>query len=66
MKSIWFAVDKDGTEYMYLSIPYIAGDMWQPTVEGDCMELPFGSIYKILGHHLVWNSKPIELRMVGE
>ena len=63
----WFAVDKDGDEYIYNVKPFRKSDegFWDFThSEGweDLFELPKGSIKKLTGKELTWNDEPVEIK----
>ena len=64
MSMAWVAVDKNGDEYVYSSKPYrdcCKGlELWMSI--GDCVELPQGSIKKLIGKELTWNNEPVELK----
>lgn len=69
--SCFLSVDQDGTECVFPSIPERdfhpdKGKFWQPTLDTSNswgrIELPRGTIFKLLGIELVWDDDPIEYR----
>ena len=73
----WLAVNKDGTEWITPGKPVRDwGDYWEffeeVYVEGEFgsmsikIELPKGSIYKLLGKELTWDDEPVELQVATE
>ena len=54
----WVAVDKNGDEYIYECRPHRDRDEWCAC---DFLELPKGSIKKLIGRDLTWENHPIEL-----
>lgn len=60
---VWVAVDKNGDEYVYSFEPHrdcIKGlELW--VSDGDCVELPIGSIKKLIERELNWNDEPVKL-----
>ena len=59
----WLVVDGiDNTEWVYKYKPKRASeiDVWCDT--GDSMELPQGTIKKLIGRELTWNDEPVELK----
>ena len=62
----WVAVDYDGTECIYSTKPYRdwIDYMWciSNYFYNSCaIELPKGSIKKLIGKNLTWEDEPIEL-----
>ena len=55
----WLAVEKDGTEVICACFPYKKGDYWDCL--GGIIELPQGTIKKLIGRELTWNDEPVEL-----
>ena len=57
----WLAVAKDGTEYVTAEKPeyLISLDLWW--TENNQIELPFGSIRKMLGKEITVNESPVEI-----
>lgn len=54
---VWLAVDKDGTENIYYLKPERKKEYWdaeenQPLCYRDMIELPHGSIKKLIGREL--------------
>lgn len=67
----WLAVNKDGTEIIsnenlrkdfvskrWFSYRYYADGKYYPSY----VEMPKGSIEKLIGRKLVWKDKPVELK----
>lgn len=57
----WIAVDKDGEEYIYSSLP-VRGDEGTFTSSDSWISLPKGSALKLTGFELTWEDEPIDLR----
>ena len=55
----WLAVDKDGDEYVYDSEPLRDDTLF--TNYGKYVELPKGSIKKLIGKPLTWDDEPVEI-----
>ena len=55
----WLAVDKDGDEYVYDSEPLRDDTLF--TNYGKYVELPKGSIKKLIGNPLTWDDEPVEI-----
>lgn len=58
----WLVVDgRDNSEWIYKYKPDRAstGDFWYDT--GDCVEMPKGSIEKLIGRELTWSDEPVKL-----
>ena len=56
------AVDKDGVEWIFNSCPHREEDEWMfDWCDTDCIELPPGSIVKLIGRGLTWEDEPVEL-----
>lgn len=65
----WLATDKNGEEYIYEEKPSRGyGCIWKATFydgkdrNSDFIELPKGSIKKLIGKELSWNDEPVELK----
>lgn len=63
----WVAVDFDGKEYIYASEPTRSEecrcwqvDSWKTSL--DIVELPKGSIQKLIGRELSWYDDAVELK----
>ena len=56
----WVAVDKNGDEYIFECNPHRDEDEWYETC--DFLELPKGSIKKLIGIDMTWKNHPIELK----
>ena len=66
----WVAVDKDGTEWICEDKPlreplfddgYTFDSAW--VAGSDQVQLPKGSIFKLIGRELTWNDNPVELKL---
>lgn len=64
----WVAVDGMGIEWIYASKPYRNNGLqnWEPLYKDDyvlidMIELPKGTIEKIIGRELTWGDEPVEL-----
>lgn len=66
----WVAVDKDNTEWLYKNKPLRKSTMfysisqgeWGEEIEENGIELPKGSIIKLIGRDLRWEDEPVELK----
>ena len=67
----YLACDKDGTETIYFRKPFRGGkkyhdEIWLPSVyerdEQTYINLPHGSIAKLIGRELTWSDEPFELK----
>lgn len=63
----WVAVDKDGRECIHIEKPYrdstnsfVEENIWYTRY--DEIELPQGTIKKLIGRELTWNDEPVELK----
>lgn len=59
------AVDKDGTELIYELCPKRYEMCWQ-LYRSECVELPKGSIEKLIGRKLTWEDDPVKLENYGK
>lgn len=60
---VWVAVDKDGCECIYQFRPVKKEVDYVPKYEYSYwMELPKGSIKKLIGRELTFEDKPVELK----
>ena len=57
----WVAVDENGDEFIYESEPYRLQNYWY-MCDTYFVELPKGSVEKLLGRELTWNDEPVELK----
>ncbi len=62
----WVAVDKDRTEAIYSKKPLRSERIWldrphPSTRVNDTMNLPPGSIERLIGRRLTWEHEPVEL-----
>lgn len=66
----FLCVDKDGTESIHELTPKRGFNTWLPFLigddeyseMGDVIELPKGSIEKLIGINLTWEDEPVELK----
>lgn len=59
----WIAVDKNGREFIYMDKPNRGVIEFLPCQdEGSYIELPKGSIKKLIGRELSWDDEPVELK----
>lgn len=59
----WVAVDKDGNEIIWDSEPVRKENYWDIVDSFDnAVELPKGSIKKLIGRDLTWEDDPVELK----
>lgn len=63
----WLAVDDDGSESLYTNKPYRRtdpnyGSYWKVKGLIGFVNLPKGSIKKLIGRELSWNDEPVELK----
>lgn len=60
----WLAVDKNGTENIFQFIPIRKQEngywKWDDIIS-DVVEMPKGSIKKLIGRDLTWNDDAVEL-----
>lgn len=61
----WVAADRSQDEWIYNSKPYrdnvSEDESWKIRV-GGAVELPKGSIEKLIGRKLTWEDEPVELK----
>lgn len=59
----WVAVDKNGTECLFSQKPSRGLEycQWRITVHGVFVELPQGTIKKLIGRELTWSDEPVKL-----
>lgn len=60
---VWLAVDKDKKECVYEHKPFRDefGEMWINTNCSNYIELPKGSIKKLIGWEMKWEDNPVEI-----
>ncbi len=57
----YLAVDRDGAEYIYYNKPFKECDeYWCDNIPWD-IQLPEGSIKKLIGRELTWDDEPVEI-----
>ena len=56
----WVAVDKNNIEVICDNIPNRYEDYWD--CYGGIIELPQGTIKKLIGRELTWDDEPVELK----
>lgn len=61
----YLAVDKNGDEAIFSQKPSRLGNAWDPESDdwwvSDCISLPKGSIYKLIGRTITWEDEPVEI-----
>ena len=58
----WLCVDKDGTEVVCAAQPIrLSIGMWSAKNMNDEVELPIGSIEKLIGRTISWEDEPIKI-----
>jgi len=65
----WLAVDKDGSEKIYTHKPKRTGTLncWiASNVSAKLVELPKGTIKRLIGRELTWDDEPVEFVEVVE
>lgn len=62
----WVVAQQDGTEWTFNQCPYksrtFCGWCYKCNINGHFVELPKGSIQKLIGRKLTWEDEPIELK----
>jgi len=61
----WVATDKDGTEKIFPFQPYRVTDYWTCSMYmflSGPIQLPKGSIKKLIGRNLTWKDEFVELK----
>lgn len=59
----WLATDKGGSERVYGKKPIRHIDMWiESETQFQLIQLPKGTIKKLIGHDLTWEDDPVELK----
>lgn len=56
----WLAVDKDGTECVFMDYPSKDKKMFGRGLS-QYVEFPHGSIEKLIGRKLTWDDEPVEI-----
>ncbi len=67
----WLAVNKDGTEWIMPGKPVVGIGSTRKKCTSRAsipieIELPKGSVYKLLGKELTWDDEPVELQTETE
>lgn len=63
MSMVWVAVNEDCTECVSTVEPTRSPyKTWCIYGFGNCIELPKGSIKKLIGKELTWSDEPVELK----
>lgn len=57
----YVAVDKDMEEYIYDRLPSREADCWV-NINTGVVDIPKGSIEKLIGRKLTWEDDPVELK----
>ena len=63
-KSVFCAIDKDGSECLYDFVPPKfddEDDIWNNVEHNNYVNIPSGSIFKLTGINMTYKDKPIEL-----
>lgn len=64
----WVAVNKDGSEIIVNDNRYLERDEdleeWTTYGYSDIVQLPYGSIEKLIGREMTWEHEPIQLVIV--
>lgn len=63
----WLAVNGDGSEHIFANKPYRNtdphfGTKWEGGWLSSYIELPKGSIEKLIGRELSWSDEPVEFK----
>ena len=58
----WVAVDKNGYEFIYRDKPCLRFDTYWYAGDEHFVELPKGSIKKLIGRKLTWEDEPVKLK----
>ena len=59
----WVCVNSFGTELIFETEPHKAVYSWRDDYGScKCIEIPQGSIKKLIGRELTWNDEPVELK----
>ena len=58
----WVAVDKNGNEVIFEFEPYRCSDFFWMEDTDDYIDLPKGTIKKLIGRDLTWSDEPVELK----
>lgn len=59
----YLAVDKDGTEALFLEKPVRINSLeqWAVDYTSECIKLPAGSCETLLGKELTWNDEAVKI-----
>lgn len=58
----WLCVDKNGSELAFDGPPTRTEKSWTISYDAtSCVELPKGSIEKLIGRKLTWRCNPVEI-----
>lgn len=59
----WLATDKNKREWIYLNKPARREDCWNQTSSvSPQLNIPTGSIEKLIGKKLTWDDDPVEIK----
>ena len=58
----YLCIDQDGTEWIFEEKPDRADTFWNHSHYFESIELPKGSIEKLIGRQLTWEEGPVELK----
>ena len=59
---VWLAVDPDNREWVYDTKPWRDYVCWMNEDYNHCIELPRGTIKKLIGRDLTWRDNAVELK----
>ena len=58
----WLCVDKNGSEWAFDGQPERTDKSWTISYDAtSCVELPKGSIEKLIGRKLTWRCNPVDI-----
>lgn len=58
----WLAVDSLGNEFIFDGKPLRAKLFWNIDGYWEEVQLPKGTIWKLIGKHLTWEDEPVEYK----
>jgi len=58
--SVWLAVDKDGRESLFVNCPERVFSVWDIDNTNQFVDVPSGTIEKLIGRKLTWEDEPVE------
>lgn len=57
----WLAIDDNKEEWIYQEEPSRKYSFWKMQLSDVCIQLPSGSIQKLIGRELTWEDSPVEI-----